>query len=197
MGIIFYELLTGKLPFKGDNAVEIALKHMRDPLPNLREDNPNIPQSIENIILKATAKNPKNRYDDARSMHEDLLTALDDDRMNEEPLVYKYPEHETESTKRLKKLEELEEETALSEDELAQKVEVEDAQDKKNKKIIIILASVLGGLILLFLIIFFIVPALTKPKTVTIPNLTGLTVSKAEKRLEDLGLKVNSKIKEI
>ena len=52
MGIIFYELLTGKLPFKGDNAVEIALKHMRDPLPNLREDNPNIPQSIENIILK-------------------------------------------------------------------------------------------------------------------------------------------------
>ena len=197
MGIIFYELLTGKLPFKGDNAVEIALKHMRDPLPNLREDNPNIPQSIENIILKATAKNPKNRYDDARSMHEDLLTALDDDRMNEEPLVYKYPEHETESTKRLKKLEELEEETAEDDEALAQKVEVEDAQDKKNKKIIIILASVLGGLVLLFLIIFFIVPALTKPKTVTIPNLKGLTVSKAEKRLEDLGLKVNSKIKEV
>ena len=195
MGIIFYELLTGKLPFKGDNAVEIALKHMRDPLPNLREDNPNIPQSIENIILKATAKNPKNRYDDARSMHEDLLTALDDDRMNEEPLVYKYPEHETESTKRLKKLEELEEETAEDDEALAQKVEVEDAQDKKNKKIIIILASVLGGLVLLFLIIFFIVPALTKPKTVTIPNLKGLTVSKAEKRLEDLGLKVNSKAK--
>ena len=197
MGIIFYELLTGKLPFKGDNAVEIALKHMRDPLPNLREDNPNIPQSIENIILKATAKNPKNRYDDARRMHEDLLTALDDDRMNEEPLVYKYPEHETESTKRLKKLEELEEETAEDDEALAQKVEVEDAQDKKNKKIIIILASVLGGLVLLFLIIFFIVPTLTKPKTVTIPNLKGLTVSKAEKRLEDLGLKVNSKIKEV
>ena len=105
MGILFYELLTGKLPFKGDNAVEIALKHMRDPLPNIREDNESIPQSIENIILKATAKNPKNRYDDVRSMHDDLLTALDDDRMNEEPLIYKYPEHETENTKRLKKLE--------------------------------------------------------------------------------------------
>ena len=59
MGIIFYELLTGKLPFKGDNAVEIALKQMRDPLPSIKEDNQEIPQSIENIILKATAKNPK------------------------------------------------------------------------------------------------------------------------------------------
>src|SRR5574344_2296566 len=61
MGIIFYELLTGTLPFRGDNAVEIALKHMRDPLPNLRETNPAIPQSIENIILRSAAKNPKNR----------------------------------------------------------------------------------------------------------------------------------------
>ena len=69
MGIIFYELLTGKLPFKGDNAVEIALKQMRNPLPSVKDDNPEIPQSIENIIMRATAKNPKNRYEDARSMH--------------------------------------------------------------------------------------------------------------------------------
>ena len=51
MGIIFYELLSGSLPFKGDNAVEIALKHMRDPLPSLKDENPTIPQSVENIIL--------------------------------------------------------------------------------------------------------------------------------------------------
>ena len=96
MGIIFYELLSGSLPFRGDNAVEIALKHMRDPLPSLRDDNSAIPQSIENIIRRATAKNPKNRYDDVKSMHVDLLTALDDERMNEAPYQYKYPEHETE-----------------------------------------------------------------------------------------------------
>lgn len=197
MGIIFYELLTGRLPFKGENAVEIALKHMRDPLPNLREDNPNIPQSIENIILRATAKNPKNRYDDAKSMHEDLLTALDDERMNEEPLVYKYPEHETENTKRLKKLEELEEETAEDDEALAQKIELENKDDKKKKKIIIILSCVLGGLILLFLILFFLVPKFTKVSTVTVPSVKGLTVSKAEKKLEDAGLKVNSKIKKV
>ncbi len=197
MGIIFYELLTGKLPFKGENAVEIALKQMRDPLPSLKEDNPNIPQSIENIILKATAKNPKNRYDDAKSMHDDLLTALDDERMNEEPYVYKYPEHETENTKRLKKLEELENETEEDEEQVTEKIDLEDKQDKKNKKIIIILSCILGGLILLAIILLVVVPHFTKAKIVTVPSVKGLTVSKAEKKLEDLGLEVNTTIKKV
>lgn len=197
MGIIFYELLTGKLPFKGENAVEIALKQMRDPLPSLKESNPNIPQSVENIILKATAKNPKNRYEDARSMHDDLLTALDDERMNEAPLVYKYPEHETENTKRLKKLEELENETDIEDTQVAQKVDPEDEDDKKKKKLIIILSSIFGGLILIGILIFFIIPSFSKPKEVTVPNVAGLTVSKAEKKLEDLGLKVNTSIKKV
>ena len=194
LGIIFYELLTGKLPFKGDNAVEIALKHMRDPLPSLKEDNPNIPQSIENIIMKATAKNPKNRYDDARSMHDDLLTALDDDRMDEAPYVYKYPEHESENTKRIKKLEELEDET---DDQIAEKIDDLDASEKKNKKIIIILSCVFGGIILLLATIFFIIPSVTKSKEVTIPSVEGLTVSKATSKLEDLGLEVNTSIKSV
>ena len=197
MGIIFYELLTGKLPFKGENAVEIALKQMRDPIPSLKEDNPNIPQSFENIILKATAKNPKNRYEDAKSMHDDLLTALDDERMNEEPLVYKYPEHETENTKRLKKLEELENETEEEDTQVAQKVDPEDEDDKKKKKLIIILSSIFGGLILIGLIIMFVVPHFSKPKEVTVPSVAGLTVSKAEKKLEDLGLKINTSIKKV
>ena len=195
MGIIFYELLTGKLPFKGDNAVEIALKHMRDPLPNIREDNESIPQSIENIILKATAKNPKNRYDDVRSMHDDLLTALDDERMNEEPLVYKYPEHETENTKRLKKLEELEQEEIEQEEEIAEKIDPEDKKDKKNKKIIIILSAVFAVLVIALLSIIFIVPKVNKSKMVAIPNVEGLTVSKATEKLENLGFVVKSSIK--
>ena len=100
MGILFYEILTGTLPFKGDNAVEIALKQMRDEIPSVRKKNPAIPQSVENVILKATAKNPKNRYSDAKEMHADLLTVLNDDRINEAKLVFKYPEHEVdENTK--------------------------------------------------------------------------------------------------
>lgn len=194
MGIIFYELLTGKLPFRGENAVEIALKQMRDPIPSLKEDNSSIPQSIENIILKAAAKNPKNRYDSAKEMHDDLLTALDDNRMNEEPLIYKYPEHEAENTKRLRKLEELEEqEEVVEEDTMGTTMETES--DKKNKKLIIILSSVFGGLILIMLLIFFIIPGATKPKMVTIPDVKGLTISKAEEKLENKGLVVSSTIK--
>ena len=195
MGIIFYELLTGSLPFKGDNAVEIALKHMRDPLPSVREDNPAIPQSIENIILKATAKNPKNRYEDARSMHEDLLTALDDDRMNEEPYKYKYPEHENDNTKNLKKIEDLEKNDDDEDGEPIAK-KIEDKDDKKRKKIIIILSIIFGVLVLGIITVAFIIPALTSSDPVTVPNCEGLTVNRCEKKLQDAGLEVRTKIKE-
>ena len=192
IGIIFYELLSGSLPFKGDNAVEIALKHMRDPLPNLRDDNPAIPQSIENIILKATAKNPKNRYDDARSMHQDLLTALDDDRMNEEVYQYKYPEHESENTKRIKKLENIED-AGQDDDNIA--VKLEDEEEKKSNKIIIILAIIFGVLVITLLTIFFIVPKFTNSKPVIVPDCKGLKVSQCEKKLQALGFDVNTTIK--
>ena len=96
LGIVMYELLTGSVPFKGDNAVEIALKHMKEKIPSLRKQNPLIPQSIENIVLKATAKNPKNRYDNVREMHDDIVHALDPEKENEERYIYKYPESETE-----------------------------------------------------------------------------------------------------
>ena len=101
MGIMMYELLTGLVPYKGDNAVEIALKHLKEPLPSIRKINPEIPQSIENVIIKATAKNPKNRYLDARQMHEVLKSALDDSRKDEPRYVYKYPENDLDETKKL------------------------------------------------------------------------------------------------
>ena len=63
LGILMFELLTGKIPFKGENAVEIAIKQMNEKIPSVRAIRPEIPQSVENIVLKACAKNPKNRYD--------------------------------------------------------------------------------------------------------------------------------------
>ena len=193
MGIIFYELLSGSLPFRGDNAVEIALKHMREPLPSLREDNRSIPQSIENIILKATAKNPKNRYESARSMYEDLLTALDDERIDEAPYQYKYPEQEESSKKRRQDKEEVELIEEGNEDEqIATKIE--DEEGKKNKILIIILTSILGVLILALLVIFFILPKASNGKAVTVPNCEGLKVSACEKKLQELGFEVNTDI---
>ena len=205
MGIIFYELLSGSLPFRGDNAVEIALKHMRDPLPSLREDNPSIPQSIENIIRKATAKNPKNRYESARSMHEDLLTALNDERMNEEVYQYKYPESENEGKKTRKeeiKEQDKEEDAkleAIGEDtnkiDLAEKIE--DLEEKKNKRVIIILSIVFCSIVLLLLTICFIVPKASNGKAVTVPDCKNLKVTACEKKLQKVGFEVNTKIKSI
>lgn len=189
MGIIFYELLTGTLPFKGDNAVEIALKQMKDPLPDLTEENSSIPMSVENVMLKAAAKNPKNRYTDAREMHDDLLTVLDDDRISEEKYVYPYPEHE-ENTKSIKKLEDIDEEEQIAE-------KIEDVEDNKSKKIIIILTSIFLGIALIIITILVIVPALTKVKSKEVPNVKNLTVSKAEKKLLDAGFEVNTEIKEV
>ena len=102
MGIVMYELISGELPFRGDNAVEIALKQLKEPIPDIRELVPNVPSSIVNIIKKATAKNPKNRYSDARSMHEDLLTCLDDSRSLEPIINFKYSENDNDDTKIMK-----------------------------------------------------------------------------------------------
>ncbi|MCR4581404.1 MAG: PASTA domain-containing protein [Bacilli bacterium] len=100
MGILMYELLTGELPFRGDNAVEIALKQIKEPVPSVRTKIESIPQSIENIILKATAKNPKNRYADAREMYDDLKTSLSKERENEPKYTFKYAELENENIKK-------------------------------------------------------------------------------------------------
>ena len=146
-GILMYELLVGKLPFKGENAVEIAIKQMKDKIPSVCEINPDIPQSVENVILKATAKNPKNRYKTAKDMHDDLKTVLSEERKNEEKWVYEYPESEFEekgiTNSRLKRN--------------ADKVN-EEEEDKKTNKALIIAGSILGGLILITLIVFFIIP---------------------------------------
>ena len=199
MGIIFYELLSGSLPFKGENAVEIALKHMRDPLPSLREDNSAIPQSVENIIRRATAKNPKNRYENAKEMHDDLLRALDDDRINEEPYKYKYPEHD--DTRKVKpaeiKKEESKEEEQEDTGDIVSKVEPEDKKDKRNKKVIIILSIVFAVLVFAILFVALILPKMTNKKAVIIPDCTGLKVSVCEKKLQDKGFEVSTKIKTI
>ncbi len=202
MGILFYELLSGTLPFKGDNAVEIALKQMRDPLPSICKKNPAIPQSVENIILKATAKNPKNRYSDTKEMHEDLLTALNDDRIDEPRLVYKYPEHEQDENIKIqvkekekeKKPTRVEREKKEVEEEtpIAKQIEVEDEVEvKKSNKLVMILSFVFGGIVLILLSVFLIIPKLTEIPDVKVPDVTGLSVVDAEAKLKDAGFEVN------
>ena len=86
LGVVFYELLRGDVPFNGESPVNIALKHMRDEITSVRAYNPAIPQSVENIIIKATAKNTNNRYQCADDMLDDLDTCLE--RLDEEKLTF-------------------------------------------------------------------------------------------------------------
>lgn len=188
LGILMFELLTGKLPFKGENAVEIALKQMKEQIPSVCAMNPEIPQSIENVILKACAKNPKNRYANVKDMYNDIKTALDEDRTNETKQTYKFSEDDLDETKKIE---------SLSEVKKSKKKETkeEDSTEKKMNLALIITAGVAGLLVLLLVIFFFIVPAMG-PKDVKIPDVTGLTVEKAEEKLLNAGLEINVKTKE-
>ncbi len=75
------------MPFEGDSAVSIALKHFQEEIPSVRAFDPHIPQALENVVFKATAKNPANRYTSADAMASDLSTALSPARADEAKYV--------------------------------------------------------------------------------------------------------------
>ena len=88
MGIIFYEMLTGHIPYDGDSAVTIALQHFQKPLPSVIAENPSVPQALENVVIKATAKKLSDRYQSVSEMYVDLSTSLSYNRRNEPKLVF-------------------------------------------------------------------------------------------------------------
>lgn len=181
LGILMYELLTGKLPFKGDNAVEIAIKQMKEPIPSVCKISSEIPQSIENIILRACAKNPKNRYDSVNQMREDISTALREEHSHDARYVYEYPEQDLEETKVMKALPK------------SKNMKEENKDDKKTNKAIKIASIIAGILVLLCLFVFFILPKITGGKTVKIPDVAGMSISQATDYLKERGLKVEKK----
>ena len=195
LGILMYELLTGSVPFKGDTAVEIALKHMKEKIPSIRKQNPTIPQSVENIVLKATAKNPKNRYDNVRDMYKDLQTALQRD--NEKRLVYEYPENDLEETKVIPQVTKeikqvIDKPTAKEEDSEDNSVLKE--KDEKNKLPIILAVVLLGTLIVLAGVYLLITSK--DVKEVKVPNVVGLTTEEAIKKIKEKGLEYTTKSEE-
>lgn len=193
MGIVMYELLTGKLPFRGDNAVEIALKHLREPMPDIKEELPTIPNSIANIILKATAKNPKNRYNDAREMHEDLKTCMNDERIKEAKIVFKYPENNFDDTKVSKMLKENKKESA-GETPIAKQITKGDL--KKQNKLLITLASIFTGLVVMITSVIVLIPVITNQKEITVPDVTNMTIQEAISKLQEVGFSVSDEQQE-
>lgn len=221
MGILMYELLTGQLPFRGDNAVEIALKHIKEPFPSIRETLPNIPQSIENIIMRATAKNVKNRYVDAKEMHDDLKTALTDARINEPIYKFEYHDEEGETKKKApakteptildeppktektkKQPKPKKEKPSKKKDEndavKVKKIDEEDAAAlRKQNKILLVLGVVFTLLVLIVTTLVFLIPKITAEAEIEVPDVSGMTVVKAEKTLKELGFEIDEEYKEI
>ena len=187
LGILMFELLTGSLPFKGENAVEIAIKQMKDRIPSVKEFNNLIPQTIENVILKACAKNPKNRYDSVAAMHDDIKSALDETRSNELRHVYKYSEHDDlEETKVLPNIKEIKKKEEVADDFMDNK----KSKGKVINIILIVLVCVICFVLLLVGALALIFANKTE-KEIKIPEVTGMTVVDAEKTIKDLGLEVN------
>lgn len=191
LGILMFELLTGKVPFKGDNAVEIAIKHLKDPIPSVCEYNPEIPQSIENIILRACAKNPKNRYDSAAEMHNDIKTSLNEERRNEQRLTYLYPEQELEETKVMPNLKDLEVEKTNDD---------KPEKPKKESQVVNIILAIFASLFALIVggiaVASIVFSKATEKKEVIVPDVSNMSVIEAEQELKKLGLNVASEIEE-
>ena len=194
-GILMYELLTGSVPFKGDNAVEIALKQMKEKIPSIRKQNPLIPQSVENIVLKATAKNPKNRYDNIRDMHDDLVHALDSDKENEMKWKYPYPESEMDESRAIP-IKDVPITSSNKTSNIEPPIDNDSDDDFIDKKMstktkVLIGVGVSVLVILLCLLIYF--NNKNSYKVIVVPDVVGMKVEKAKSILKKKGFKYEIK----
>ena len=194
LGVVFYELLRGDVPFNGESPVNIALKHMRDEIPSVRAYNPAIPQSVENIIIKATAKNTNNRYQCADDMLDDLDTCLE--RLDEEKLTFDQVNTDptiiaTESQFFTKTAPIDPESTQTEIEEIKPQDEKKKEPMDKKKKIAI--GAAIGAVIVCLAIVagFFL---LSGTKDGTMMDLVGKTEKEATALLIDKGYKVSDDV---
>ena len=182
LGVVMYEMLTGRVPFDADTPVSVALKHMQEePVPPI-ELNPNIPEVVNKIILKALKKDPMERYQTSMELLQDLKEALKNPNGD-------FVEDNYDATARTQKI-------SLDDYENMRGKETNQNKKDENKFIKWIkehkkLSAILG-LILLFFIAFagtMVVLNITNPKEVDLPNVVGLTKEEAQKQIEDAKLK--------
>lgn len=197
MGIIFFEMLTGHIPYDGDSAVTIALQHFQKPLPSVIAENPSVPQSLENVVIKATAKKLTDRYQTVSEMYVDLLSSLSYNRRNEPKLVF-----EDTSKVDIKTLPKISQSTLTAIPKVQPKEESPQSQKSTQKatsketvakpvkkrrfkaRYLVLLAS----FILVLASLFWIVSK--TPATVEIPNVAGQTVAEAKEKLKKANFEI-------
>lgn len=99
LGIVLYQMVTGKLPFSGETPVSVALKHLQETFEEPRQVNPMIPQSVENVILRALRKSQVERYATASEMLQDLSSCLQHHRLREDKVKFEIDENDAEMTR--------------------------------------------------------------------------------------------------
>lgn len=189
LGIVMFELLTGRPPFSGESAVSIALKHLQNETPSPKRWNPDIPQSVENIILKATAKDPFHRYQSVNAMRRDIETALYPERINEQP--FHIPE-DMEATKAIPIIQQEQLINANSDETIVlpgkskeekQQDELEKQKKKKSNRWLKILLTTFLFLVVCGILAVTVIPRFFIPKEVKVPDVSGMTYEKAANTL--------------
>ena len=179
LGVVMYEMLTGKVPFDADTPVSVALKHMQEEPRPAKEVNPNIPLAVNDVIMKALKKDVTLRYQSATEMLIDLRRALKEpsgDFVDNKEYTGDFP------TQRISTIGMEEENSRLSSKNTAKKQNKFVQFVKKHKAL-----SIIIGLILLFVISISATIGITNatmPKEVQIPNLVGMTVDEAKALLD-------------
>lgn len=181
LGIILFELLTGKVPFEGETAVSIALKHFREEIPSVREQNKEIPQALENIIIKATAKEPAERYSSVNEMAADLKTVLDPQRANEPRLKIQQDDNGETKVLDIKHLKADDYQPKKSTDSPT----VDPSTKPQKWKKYGIVSGTLGMIVLIAVCSWWFLI-----RQVIIPDVEGMTVLKAEQRLHQQNLRI-------
>lgn len=181
LGIILFELLTGKVPFEGETAVSIALKHFREEIPSVREQNKEIPQALENVIIKATAKEPAERYSSVNEMAADLKTVLDPQRANEPRLRIQQDDNGETKVLDIKHLKADDYQPKKSTDSPT----VDPSTKPQKWKKYGIVSGTLGMIVLIAVCSWWFLI-----RQVIIPDVEGMTVLKAEQRLHQQNLRI-------
>ena len=221
LGIVMFELLTGRLPFSGESAVSIALKHLQSETPSPRRWNPAIPQSVENIVLKATAKDSFHRYASVEEMAEDLNTALNPERLNESKFVIPEDDDVTKAipiitndelfqnqdeTKVIAEQDDTVASGASSKKSSDGKKTKKDKKEKKNKKAdkekkpkkkrswVKITAIIFGIMVVLAVLAVLFLPGILAAKDVEVPDVSDTQLDKALSALGASGLEMGEVI---